>query len=68
MRVSWKTEKPPNEEDYYLVQYDSGIMDVIRWTNRSMLFTNQTTDWHWIAKQYCNVIAWMPLPKPWRGE
>ena len=56
----------PNEEDgngfykAYLVQ-DGRWMDVARWDGK-----------YWIAWGYStvllNVMAWMPLPKPWEGE
>lgn len=67
MRIGWRTENPPDEKEEYLVQYDIGSMDIATWTNVNPFWTNKTTDWHWNKAQYCKVIAWMPLPEPYKG-
>lgn len=67
MRIGWRTDDPPEEKDHYLVQYDAGSMDVAYWTNTNPFWTNLTTDWHWVRAQYCKVVAWMPLPEPYKG-
>ena len=53
----------PHHEDY-LVQYDSGDMDVASWSNVNRLWTDHVTEPHWNCVQFAEVIAWMPLPEP----
>ncbi len=57
----------PHHEDY-LVQYDSGYMDVASWSNVNRFWTDYVTEPYWNCVQFAKVIAWMPLPKPWKGE
>ena len=70
MRIAWHTEEdPPKETEYYLVTYTSGYMDICKWTDASYLGGHKyKTDWHWITAQYCEVVAWMPLPEPYKAE
>lgn len=53
----------PHHEDY-LVQYDSGNMDVASWSNVNRFWTDHVTEPHWNCVQFAEVIAWMPLPEP----
>ena len=55
----------PHHEDY-LVQYDSGNMDVASWSNVNRFWTDHVTEPHWNCVQFAEVIAWMPLPEPWK--
>ena len=57
----------PHHENY-LVQYDSGYMDVASWSNVNRFWTDHVIEPHWNCVQFAVVIAWMPLPKPWKGE
>ena len=57
----------PHHEDY-LVQYDSGDMDVASWSNVNRFWTDHVTEPYWNCVQFAKVIAWMPLPEPWKGE
>lgn len=57
----------PHHEDY-LVQYDSGNMDVASWSNVNRFWTDHVTEPYWNCVQFAKVIAWMPLPDPWKGE
>lgn len=58
----------PHHEDY-LVQYDSGGIDVASWSNINRFWTDHVTEPHWNCVQFAKVIAWMPLPEPYRrGE
>lgn len=58
----------PHHEDY-LVQYDSGGMDVASWSNTNRFWTDHVTEPHWNCVQFAEVIAWMPLPEPYQeGE
>ena len=57
----------PHHEDY-LVQYDSGNMDVASWSNVNRFWTDHVTEPHWNCVQFAEVIAWMPLPKPWKEK
>lgn len=68
MRIAWRTDNPPEERDQYLVTYDNGCIDICRWTNENRFWSNETTNWHWRSAQYCKVVAWMPLPEPYKAE
>ena len=58
----------PHHEDY-LVQYESGGMDVASWSNVNRFWTDHVTEPYWNCVQFAKVIAWMPLPEPWKeGE
>lgn len=69
MRIGWHTENPPDGEEDYLVQYESGGMDVAHWTNVNPFWTDLTTDWHWVGTaQFAKVVAWYPLPEEFCGD
>lgn len=57
----------PHHEDY-LVQYDSGDMDVASWSNVNRFWTDHVTKPYWNCVQFAEVIAWRELPEPWKGE
>lgn len=57
----------PHSEPY-LVVYDGGSMDVARWSNINWFWVDHVTEPYWCKAQYCEVIAWMPLPKPYQEE
>ena len=57
----------PHHEDY-LVQYESGGMDVASWSNVNRFWTDHVTEPYWNCVQFAKVVAWMPLPEPWKGE
>lgn len=65
--VPWIDMSYPHHEDY-LVQYDSGDMDVASWSNVNRFWTDHVTEPHWNCVQFAEVIAWRELPKPWKGE
>ena len=52
----------------YLVQYEDGDMDVASWSNVNWFWTDHVTEPYWNCVQFQTVTAWMPLPKPWKGE
>lgn len=54
----------PHHEDY-LVQYDSGNMDVASWSNVNRFWTDHVTEPYWNCVQFAKVVAWMPLPEPY---
>ena len=54
--------------EHYLVQYDSGGMDVASWSNVNRFWTNHVTTPYWNCVQFAEVVAWMPLPEPYREE
>lgn len=61
---------PEPEEKIYWVCTDGGYQCQCRWTNINHFWTDLTTDWHWHigdVPQYSKVIAWRPLPEPWKG-
>ena len=62
---------PEQEEKSYWVCTDGGYQCQCRWTNIDHFWTYLTTEWHWHigdVPQYSKVIAWQPLPEPWKGE
>ena len=65
MRIGWRTDNPPDEDEEYLVQYVGGGMDVAHWTNVMYFGGNPiTTDWRWSGiQQYAKVEAWRLLPE-----
>ena len=67
MRIAWRTDRPPKEEDYYLVTLDDGDMCVCKWTDRDMLYGRPGTgEWRWQSPQYTRVVAWRLLPEPYK--
>ena len=66
------SERMPEEErKKYWVCTDTGYQCECRWTNVNPIWTELITDWHWNifdTPQYSKVVAWMPLPEPYRGE
>ena len=69
--ISVKEKLPVEEESKYWVCTDTGYQCQCRWTNANPFWTDLTTDWHWNhfdVPQYSKVVAWMPLPEPWKGE
>ena len=64
------TERLPEEEcKHYWICTDRGYQCECRWTNVNHFWTNLTTDWHWNifdVPQYSHVVAWMPLPEPYK--
>ena len=62
---------PEPEKKRYWVCTDGGYQCQCRWTNINHFWTDLTTDWHWHigdVPQYSKVIAWMPLPTPYRDD
>ena len=61
---------PHAEKKGYWICTNSGYQCQCRWTNVNHFWTDLTTDWHWHIMdipQHTKVVAWMPLPKPWKG-
>lgn len=63
---------PKKEERSYWICLDGGGQCQCRWTNDMYGFgANEYSKWGWHIMdkpQYSKVVAWMPLPKPWKGE
>lgn len=64
MRLEWRTDNPPDENERYLVTYESGSLDICWWSN-NYWGGHTGTDFYWHSSQYCHVKAWMPLPRPY---
>lgn len=66
------SERLPKEENkHYWICTDCGYQCECRWTNVNHFWTDLTTDWHWHimdVPQYSKVVAWMPLPEPYKEE
>lgn len=61
---------PKKENKSYWVCTDTKYQCECRWTN-NIYGIGESNDWGWKIfdiPQYTKVIAWMPLPEPWRGE
>ena len=72
------SEKLPNEDARYLVQMSYGIMQVLNWANNLEevddfdFYNKKHGGWYELDSEwgYCErneVIAWMPLPTPYKG-
>jgi hypothetical protein len=64
-------KNPPEEAKRYWICTDGGYQCQCRWTNVNYFWDGLTTDWKWHfmdIPQYSEVIAWMPLPEPWKGD
>ena len=63
---------PEEEEKSYWVCLDGGGQCQCRWTNNMYgLGANKWDKWGWHVMdkpQYSRVIAWMPLPEPYKAE
>ena len=57
----------PHEEEY-LVWYEHDGYDVAKYSNANVFDPELITEPYWWATQYCKVIAWMPLPKPYEEQ
>lgn len=60
---------PDEEKGTYWVCTDTECQCECRWTNVNHIWTELTTNWHWHIMdipQYTKVIAWMPLPEPYK--
>ena len=69
--ISCDEQLPESEEKTYWICTDTEYQCQCRWTNVNHFWTDLTTDWHWNIfdyPQYSKVVAWMPLPEPWKGE
>lgn len=61
---------PEEEKRHYWVCTDTGYQCQCRWTN-DVYGLGVSDRWEWKIfdiPQYQKVIAWMPLPKPYRAE
>ena len=64
------SERLPEEvRTSYWICTDDGYQCQCRWTNVNPFWSDLTTDWHWNPydfPQYSEVVAWMPLPEPYK--
>lgn len=64
--------EPPKELGTYLIQTDGEpYMCKCRWTDVNPFWTDYKTKPHWNIfdlPQYSKVVAWMPLPKPYKAK
>ena len=61
---------PEKKRKTYWVCTDAEYQCECRWTNNRFGF-GESDNWGWSCfdtPQYTEVIAWMPLPEPWKGE
>ena len=61
---------PHDERKVYWICLDTGGQRECRWTNNKYGL-GESDMWGWSAMDipmYTKVIAWMPLPEPYRGE
>lgn len=57
------SERMPKVREWVLCQCRAGIMDVLRLTDNNGWYKDST---HIYMHSF--VLAWMPLPEPWKGE
>lgn len=61
---------PEKAEGQYWVCTDTGYQCQCRWTD-DVYGLGSSGEWAWKIfdiPQYSHVIAWMPLPEPWKGD
>lgn len=62
---------PKKQKKSYWICTDGGYQCECRWTNVNPFWTDLTTDWHWHhmdVPSHQKVVAWMPLPEPYKVE
>ena len=67
--ISVSARLPEDRRETYLVYTDSDYMQICRWTNINHFWQDLTMEWHWHwmdAPSYSKIVAWMPLPKPYK--
>jgi len=62
------SERVPKESGYYLVQTDGSHNNVIDIAEFGRLWSKKCEDFGWGWNKASRVIAWMPLPEPYKGE
>lgn len=63
-------DEPLKEKKRYWVCTDTGYQCECRWTN-NVYGLRDSDEWGWSIfdiPQYTKVVAYMPLPEPWKGE
>lgn len=69
MRIKWNTGTPPLHEDYYLISDQDGNLQIAFWTDADMIWGRPCGRWRWTGRsQFTKIVAWMPLPEPYKGE
>ena len=64
------------EEDYWMggtgKQFSATVLVTVsnREDEDEFVDTSYTVDGEWMLElpRYCKIVAWMPLPEPWKGE
>ena len=64
------------DEDYWMVgigkQFSANVLVTVsnREDEEELVDTSYTVDGEWMLElpRYCKIVAWMPLPEPWKGE
>jgi hypothetical protein len=54
---------------------EEGVTVLITWNGHIDLGKYEEHEWWWLAEAFCdywkeagNVVAWMPLPEPYKGD
>lgn len=56
----------PKECGRYLITTDCGTVDVAYCSDLDFCGRNHTGKFRWWPPQYTKVVAWMPLPEPYK--
>lgn len=62
---------PEEKNAVYWACNDRGYQFECRWTNANYFWPYLKGEWHWNLfdiPQYSKVVAWMPLPEPYKEE
>lgn len=60
-------ERLPEEDTEVLVTGENGEIDIAEWKYDSWT-EDDVVVWEGSGYSYIDPVAWMPLPKPWKGE
>ena len=71
MRIEWRTDKPPDEIERYLITDQSGDIDLAKWSDAYATKDGivRTGKYRWIRKIPESIpVAWMPAPTPYKPD
>lgn len=63
--TAWEDKEPPSESGMYIVTAHDGVKKRVTFVK----YQKRLKQWDLTgARAYWRIIAWMPLPEPYKGE